>query len=165
MPPDDDCLKQHITRANFLAYIQRHPELRDRPSPVGYGWTLVNGRCRPVHHTQQALPPEVIRPLRDDALFWHRLWKEANKPPTGVVACIMRATRAKYHRAIKTNRDQQTKLRRNKLAQYCAENKYRQLWSEISKIDKNNQCTPQSVDGHSESVEIVEVFARRYKDL
>ena len=44
LPPDDDCLKQHITRANFLAYIQRHPELRDHPSPVGYGWTLVNGR-------------------------------------------------------------------------------------------------------------------------
>ena len=44
LPPDDDCLKQHITRANFLAYIQRHTELRDHPSPVGYGWTLVNGR-------------------------------------------------------------------------------------------------------------------------
>ena len=62
LPPDDDCLKQHITRANFLAYIQRHPELRDHPSPVGYGWTLVNGRCRPVRHTQQALPPELHTP-------------------------------------------------------------------------------------------------------
>ena len=62
LPPDDDCLKQHITRANFLAYIQRHPELRDHPSPVGYGWTLVNGRCRPVRHTQQALPPERHTP-------------------------------------------------------------------------------------------------------
>ena len=61
-PPDDDCLKQHITRANFLAYIQRHHELRDHPSPVGYGWTLVNGRCRPERHTQQALPPELHTP-------------------------------------------------------------------------------------------------------
>ena len=53
--PDDDCLKQNITRANFLAYIQRHPELRDHSSHVGYGWTLVNGCCRPVCHIQQAL--------------------------------------------------------------------------------------------------------------
>ena len=53
--PDDDCLKQNITRANFLAYIQRHPELRDHPSHVSYGWTLVNGCCRPVCHIQQAL--------------------------------------------------------------------------------------------------------------
>ena len=57
LPPDDDCLKQHI-----LAYIQRHPELRDHPSPVGYGWTLVHGRCRPVRHTQQALPTELHTP-------------------------------------------------------------------------------------------------------
>ena len=62
LPPDDDCLKQHITRANFLAYIKHHPELRDHPSPVGYDWTLVNGRCRPVRHTQQALPPELHTP-------------------------------------------------------------------------------------------------------
>ena len=60
--PDDGCLKQHITRANFLAYIQRHPELRDHPSPVGYGWTLVNGRSRPVRHNQHALPPELHTP-------------------------------------------------------------------------------------------------------
>ena len=45
LPPDDDCLKQHITRADFLAYIQRHPELRGHPSPVGYDGTLVNGPC------------------------------------------------------------------------------------------------------------------------
>ena len=44
LPPDDDCLKQHIMRANFLAYIHHHPELRDLPSHVGYGGALVNGR-------------------------------------------------------------------------------------------------------------------------
>ena len=64
LAPDDDCLKQHIpiTRANFLAYIQRHHEFRGHPSPVGYDWTLVNGRCRAVRHTQQALPPELHTP-------------------------------------------------------------------------------------------------------
>ena len=53
---------------NFLAYIHRHPEVRDSPSTVGYGWTLVNGRCRTVRHTHQALPPELHTPstLQDD---------------------------------------------------------------------------------------------------
>ena len=54
--PDDDSLEQHIKRANFLAYIQRHPDLRRHPSPIGHGWELVNGCCRPVRHTKPALP-------------------------------------------------------------------------------------------------------------
>ncbi len=34
LPPDDDstCIKQHIMRANYVAYIQRHPELSSHPS-------------------------------------------------------------------------------------------------------------------------------------
>ena len=58
-PDDDDSLKQHIMRANFLAYIQRHKELRRHPSPIGHGWELVNGCCRPVRHTQPALPTSL----------------------------------------------------------------------------------------------------------
>ena len=54
--PDDDSLEQHIKRANFLAYIQCHPDLRRYPSPIGHGWELVNGCCRPVRHTKPALP-------------------------------------------------------------------------------------------------------------
>ena len=53
LPPDDDCLKQHIMRANFLAYIRRHPQLRDHPSPVGYGGTFVSGR-RASHLTSSS---------------------------------------------------------------------------------------------------------------
>ena len=56
LPPDDDSLRQHIKRANFLACIQRHPDLIRHPSPIGHGWELVNGRCRPVRHTKPALP-------------------------------------------------------------------------------------------------------------
>lgn len=50
LPPDDDSLKQHIMPANFLIYIQHHLELRRHPSPIGRGWELVNGRCRPVRY-------------------------------------------------------------------------------------------------------------------
>ena len=54
--PDDDSLEQHIKHANFLAYIQSHPDLRRHPSPIGHDWELVNGYCRPVRHTKAALP-------------------------------------------------------------------------------------------------------------
>ena len=65
--PDDDSLEQHIKRANFLAYIQHHPDLRRHPSPIGHGWELVNGYCRPVHHTKPVLPCSLsVSPTRQD---------------------------------------------------------------------------------------------------
>ncbi len=42
LPPDDDSVIQHIKHANFLAYIQRHPELKRHPSPC---WTWL-GTCQ-----------------------------------------------------------------------------------------------------------------------
>ena len=52
---DDDSLEQHIKCANFLVYIQRHPDLRRYHSPIGHSLELVNGYCRPVSHTKPAL--------------------------------------------------------------------------------------------------------------
>jgi hypothetical protein len=64
IPPDFDSLKQHIMCANYLAYIQCHHELKVHPSPIGHGWELVNGSCKPVRHTQPCLPPTFeIPPL------------------------------------------------------------------------------------------------------
>ena len=56
LPPDMDCLTHHIKRANYLSYLQRHPEQKAHPSPIGHGWELVNGRCKPVRHTKSSLP-------------------------------------------------------------------------------------------------------------
>ena len=49
-PADGDSLHQHRLRANYLAYLARHPALKHHPSPLGHGWDLVDGRCRPVRH-------------------------------------------------------------------------------------------------------------------
>ena len=56
LPPDEDSLRQHIKRANFLAYLIRHPFIKNHPSPLGHGWTLNNRLCRPLRFTKPALP-------------------------------------------------------------------------------------------------------------
>ena len=43
-------------RANYLAYLQRHPEEMTHPSLIGHGWELVNGCCKPVRHMPLPLP-------------------------------------------------------------------------------------------------------------
>ncbi|KAL8591125.1 hypothetical protein ACOMHN_063749 [Nucella lapillus] len=56
LPLDSDSLRQHCLRTNFLAYLMLHPSLKHHPSPLGHGWELVDGRCRPVRYTKPALP-------------------------------------------------------------------------------------------------------------
>ena len=62
LPPDADSLRQHCLRANYLAYLVRHPTLKHHPSPLGHGWELVGGHCRPVRHTRPALPIHLPAP-------------------------------------------------------------------------------------------------------
>ena len=52
--PDNGSLDHYCERANYLSYIQLHPEVYNHLSPIGYGWMLVDGRCRPIRNR---LPP------------------------------------------------------------------------------------------------------------
>ena len=63
--PDNDSLDHYCERANYLAYIQLHPEIFNHPSPIGNGWMLVDGRCRPVRNRLSALPNNIRRPVID----------------------------------------------------------------------------------------------------
>ena len=56
LPPDEASLRQHIKQANYLAHLIRHPSIKAHPSPVGHGWAIINGLCRPVRCTKPALP-------------------------------------------------------------------------------------------------------------
>ena len=52
--PDDDSLKFLCERANYLAYIGLHPEIKDHPSPVGNGWAVQDGTLRAIRYTRNA---------------------------------------------------------------------------------------------------------------
>ncbi len=59
LPPDDDSLNLHLKRTNYVAYCQIHYNLCEHPSPIGDGWELVNGKCRPVRYTFPPLPTRL----------------------------------------------------------------------------------------------------------
>jgi hypothetical protein len=44
---------------------------------------------------------EYVEPVRQKSLFWHRLWYDCGRPRSGVVADVMRRTRATYHRTMR----------------------------------------------------------------
>jgi hypothetical protein len=59
LPPDDDTLNQHVKRTNYITYCQLHYNLIEHPSPIGHGWEIMNGKCKPVRHTSPALPDRL----------------------------------------------------------------------------------------------------------
>ena len=56
LTPDADSLHHHYLYANYLAYLICHPSLLHHLDMVG-------GHCRPVHHTQLALPMHIPAPV------------------------------------------------------------------------------------------------------
>ena len=58
--PDSDSLHQHLARANYVAYLLKHYQLQNHPSPIGHGWHL--GLCLPVRSTQPPLPQSMPLP-------------------------------------------------------------------------------------------------------
>ena len=44
---------------------------------------------------------ELVKPKLDSSLFWHKIWVDSGRPRNGLVADIMRRTRAQYHHAVK----------------------------------------------------------------
>ena len=59
LPPDEDSLDCHVERTNYISYCQLRYNLEEHPSPIGHGWVLVNGKCRPVRHTLPPLPQQL----------------------------------------------------------------------------------------------------------
>ena len=59
LPPDNDSLDQHIERTNYIVYCQTHFCFVEHPSPIGHGWEIINGKCRPVRHTLPPFPHKI----------------------------------------------------------------------------------------------------------
>ena len=59
LPPDADSLNHHIERTNYISYCQLNYNMFEHPSPIGHGWELVNGKCRPVRNTVPPLPEQL----------------------------------------------------------------------------------------------------------
>ena len=87
-----------------------------------------------------------IKPLRDDPLFWHRIWVDCGRSPAGALSMIMRNTRARYHRAVRDLKRNQAELRKSKLADRAASANNEEFWAEVKPIkiyDANASGRPQ----------------------
>ena len=108
---------------------------------------------------------ELAEPLRIDSLFWHSIWIQCGRPPSGQVAMIRRSTRTKYHRMVKLLHKNEKQNIYKRMAEALETNKSRDLWKEVQCIKRNTKCVPHTIDSVSGKYNIAELFASKYKDL
>ena len=106
-----------------------------------------------------------VKELREDSLFWHRLWVDIGRLPTGVVAAAMRNARYKYQKAVKDIKRNDLNVRKAKLAEMANESDGRALWDELKWLNRGVKCTTNTLDGHNTNADIVEHLATKYRDL
>ena len=92
---------------------------------------------------------EVVEPYRSKSVFRHKIWLECGRPKTGVIADIMRRTRASYHYAIRRTKKNEQEIVRQRFAEAVFCNNNRDLWSEMRRINGNRAAPASIIDGQS----------------
>ena len=106
-----------------------------------------------------------IKPLQDDALFWHKIWVHCGRPPAGALSMIMRYTQARYHRAVRDPKRNQAELRKSKLADGAASADSKEFWAEVKKLNRPKSTMPTQVDGRNNDVDIAQHLADKCRNL
>lgn len=106
-----------------------------------------------------------VAEIRQQAIFWHQLWKCNNCPTQGVLADVRKYTRAKYHYALRDIKRNIELNRANSMADALLNNKTRSFWSEIQKVKASTKSVPNMVDSIQGSDAISKHFADIYRNL
>jgi exonuclease III len=108
---------------------------------------------------------DVAKPIRDEAIFWHRLWIDNGRPKQGIIANIRRNTRAKYKRTVKNLKHNEANIVSQKMAEALQAQNGRNLWKEIKRMNGKRPSIVDIMDNEQGSDNISKLFACNYKDL
>ena len=82
-----------------------------------------------LHRSKSYIPgwSKFVAVARNESIFWHNLWKDCGEPRVGVVADIMRRTRAAYHYAIRKIRKSENEIASERFAATIMQNQNRRF--------------------------------------
>jgi hypothetical protein len=106
-----------------------------------------------------------VAPFREKSLFWHQLWIANDRPRSGIIADIMRRTRAQYHYAIRSVNKNRDDIVNERFATAMITNNDRDFWREAKRLRNSKVGCSNNVDGLSSPNDIAQLFATKYEDL
>ena len=77
---------------------------------------------------------EYVAPLREKSVLWHDIWISCGCPHDGLVASIMRRTRASYHYAVRYIKRNSQDIIKDRFASAILDNRDRDFWREARKL-------------------------------
>ena len=130
-------------------------------------WETIPCSGRSKSTNKRAIPgfSEFCKPRRDNALYWHQLWKTQGRPVHGYYAQMRKISRAEYHRSVKMVKRREDQLRSQRMAESYISGNHDNFWKEVRRINRKSKCLPRTVDGLTDPHEISELFARKYEEL
>ena len=77
---------------------------------------------------------EMVKPYRQECVWWYNTWKYHGKPSVGVIFENMRESKRQYHYAVRRCKRQEQTIRYSKMAECISTNKNRDFYKEIKKL-------------------------------
>ena len=108
---------------------------------------------------------EYVEPTRQKSLFWHRMWSDCGRPRSGLVADIMRRTRACYHQAVRRVKRDSNFIVRQRFADAMLSSDSRDFWKETKKFSGSHKAHASTIDNCCNPIDIASAFAQKYADL
>ena len=109
---------------------------------------------------------EIAKPLKEQSMFWTRIWRECGYPSSGVVSVIHKKAKAKYKYAVRRLHRRQNHLRREVLAKALCSDSSRDFWTEVKRFEgRSTRGTSGVIDGTSGSASIADLWAGKFEAL
>jgi endonuclease/exonuclease/phosphatase family metal-dependent hydrolase len=105
---------------------------------------------------------EEVQPFKEEAFFWHSIWKSCGRPINTEVHKIMKRTRNVYHYQIRKCKKMVDTLKKNALLDACI-NEKSDIFTEIRKMRRCSPSVAKIIDGVADN--IPDHFAGIYSKL
>ncbi|ELT89589.1 hypothetical protein CAPTEDRAFT_195409 [Capitella teleta] len=127
---------------------------------------IAASRCIP-HRRKKGLAgwSTLVNPLKEDAIFWNKIWMDCGRANSGWVYNIRRKTRAKYRQAVRFVLNNQDKLSAERMAQALERNASRDLWQEVSRRKGGSSPSTESIDDVEGNEQVRILFRDKYDEL
>ena len=108
---------------------------------------------------------EHLDKLKEDSVFWHRLWVDAGRPSSGTVQQIRLSCKARYKLAIRNAYTHFEEVMNDELYSHFINKKIPDFWKCWNAKFRKNTNAHVTINGYTDDADIANVFANHFRKV